>query len=209
MSIVTRRNTWQVLVIVGLLALGALPALALAGPGLGAPTQAGPDMVEVSDQPVQGGSVTVKRVVAAQAGWMVIHADNGGNPGPVLGQTAVNQGENTNVKVMVGNGVQASSKLHAMLHIDAGTKGTYEFPGPDAPVQRADGTIVNVPFMVSAAQASAAPSPAASAQAPTSDPGTLPNAGADAGLGLPLLLAIAVACVLSGVMLRMRQVRIK
>jgi plastocyanin/anti-sigma-K factor RskA len=42
---------------------------------------------------------------------------------------------------------KATATLYAMLHTDAGTVGTYEFPEPDAPVQ-GDASQVNPPFQV-------------------------------------------------------------
>ena len=38
--------------------------------------------VRVSDQEIRGGVVTVDRVVSVGAGWIVIHTDAGGRPGP-------------------------------------------------------------------------------------------------------------------------------
>ena len=200
MSIATRRNPWHVLGIVGiLLALAALPALAFAGPGNSAPLQGATDVVEVTNQAVQGGSVTVNRVLAAQAGWMVIHADEGGNPGPVLGQTAVKQGENNAVAVKLSKDVAVNSGLWAMLHIDAGTKGTYEFPGPDAPVFL-NNKAVQTKFTVTTPTQTPTPVPT-----PTSDPNRLPATGAEPVGNSVLLLIVAGACVLLGMGLRLKQ----
>ncbi len=101
--------------------------------------------VAVEEQAVENGTVTVPEVVAAEAGWIVIHADNGsGAPGPVIGQTAVEVGINSDVVVEI-DADAATDTLHAMLHVDAGEAGVYEFPGDDVPV-RVDGTVVNEPF---------------------------------------------------------------
>ena len=104
-------------------------------------------VVEAEDQVSDGSQVTVARVVAAQAGWMVIHADADGKPGPVLGQTAVAAGETENVIVMLDEPVDPDSPLWAMLHVDEGTQGVYEFPGADVPVMVGD-AVVMVPFTV-------------------------------------------------------------
>ncbi len=103
--------------------------------------------VEVNDQPIKDGTVTVARVVATEPGWIVIHADKDGNPGPILGKTQVQAGENLNVVVAIDT-ANATPRLHAMLHVDHGTAGTFEFPGgPDVPV-KVEGKVVNVPFSV-------------------------------------------------------------
>lgn len=100
--------------------------------------------VTVSDQDASGGTVTIEKVVADQAGWLVIHITRNGAPGPVIGQSPVSEGSNENVEVAIDLD-QATQQLFAMLHLDVGTVGEYEFPGDDAPVF-VDDVIVNVPF---------------------------------------------------------------
>jgi len=100
--------------------------------------------VTVSDQDASGGTVTIEKVVADQAGWLVIHITRNGAPGPVIGQALVAAGSNENVEVTIDLD-QATQQLFAMLHLDVGTEGEYEFPGDDAPVF-VDDVIVNVPF---------------------------------------------------------------
>lgn len=105
------------------------------------------DSVLVSDQESDGSSVTVDSTTAAADGWMVIHSDDNGKPGPVLGQTAVPAGMTDNVVVMLDPAMTAGSTLWAMLHVDAGEMGVYEFPGADVPVTM-DGQVVMAPFNV-------------------------------------------------------------
>ncbi|RME54457.1 MAG: LPXTG cell wall anchor domain-containing protein, partial [Caldilineae bacterium] len=85
-------------------------------------------------------------VVAAQDGWMVIHAQKDGGIGPVIGHAPVSAGTNTDVVVTI-DADAATETLYAMLHIDAGEMGTYEFPGPDGPVV-VDGAPLAPAFMV-------------------------------------------------------------
>jgi plastocyanin len=114
--------------------------------------------VEVSDQAIENSMVTVDLVVSSGPGWIVIHADNEGAPGPVIGYSAVQDGMNVNVNVDIDEDA-ANDMLFAMLHTDAGVEGVYEFPGEDAPVM-ADGNVVMTPFSV----ATAMEEPAASAE---------------------------------------------
>ena len=100
--------------------------------------------VTVSDQDASAGTVTIEQVVAGQPGWLVIHITKDGGPGPVIGQSPVSEGENSNVAIAIDLD-QATQQLFAMLHLDVGTEGEYEFPGDDAPVF-VDDVIVNVPF---------------------------------------------------------------
>lgn len=96
----------------------------------------GSDSVTVGDQALgSDNSLTIEKIVAAVDGWIVIHADDNGKPGTVLGHAAVKKGENDKVKVTLDDTRDLGVAVWAMLHIDAGTIGTYEFPGPDAPVK--------------------------------------------------------------------------
>lgn len=100
--------------------------------------------VTVGDQDASDGTVTIEKVVADQPGWLVIHITRNGAPGPVIGQSPVLEGSNANVEVAIDLN-QATQQLFAMLHLDEGTEGEYEFPGDDVPVF-VDDVIVNVPF---------------------------------------------------------------
>ena len=96
---------------------------------------------------------TVVAVAAATSdgpGFMTIHADDGtGAPGPVIGVAPVASGENADIVVVLDRPVADAEHLHAMLHVDVGVEGTYEFPdGPDVPATLADGSVVMQGFMV-------------------------------------------------------------
>lgn len=102
--------------------------------------------VSVADQSLMEGKVIIARAVSNGPGWLVIHSDKDGAPGPVLGYTAVSDGENMDVVVVLAAEGRTET-LHAMLHTDAGTEGNYEFPGDDIPVS-VDGSVVNIPFQI-------------------------------------------------------------
>jgi hypothetical protein len=98
--------------------------------------------VEISDQVIQNSWVVVPKVVAAEPGWIVIHSGGEGNP--AIGAAYVPAGESDNVSVRIDM-EKATPTMSAMLHVDKGEAGKYEFPGADTPVMN-DGKIVNVPF---------------------------------------------------------------
>lgn len=104
---------------------------------------AGPS-VTVRDQPVTNGTVTIARVVSDGPGWLMIHAQANGGPGPILGNAEVSDGVNRNVEVTIDI-TRATPVLYAMLHTDAGQVGVLEFPGPDAPVT-VEGKVVTPSF---------------------------------------------------------------
>jgi plastocyanin len=102
--------------------------------------------VGVADQPIKDDTVTVAKVVSNGPGWIVIHADKNGAPGPVLGYAAVKDGENDDVVVKLAAEGRTET-LYAMLHTDAGTVGTYEFPGADGPVAM-NGKVITPAFKI-------------------------------------------------------------
>ena len=89
--------------------------------------------IDVSDQTLADeGTLTIDRVTVPDPAWLVIHALNEGQVGEVLGYTAVSAGTNEELAITI-NPLQATPQLVAMLHVDEGEPGTYEFPGPDNP----------------------------------------------------------------------------
>ena len=177
----------------GLLAVLMLVALAVAPLAGAAPVAQATGKVTASDQPLVNKTITVANVSAGQDGWIVAHLDEGGGPGRVLGQTAVKKGENANVKITLSEDLKVDSKLWPMLHIDAGTLGTYEFPGADAPVIAASGKPEMVQIAITAAAA-----PATTTTQPEKLPAT---GGTDQSLGL---LAGALALLLAGALVSWR-----
>jgi predicted lipoprotein with Yx(FWY)xxD motif len=140
----TGRYIWIVIGMILILAVAACtPAAATSEPE---PMPTPVPSVQVSDQDIKGDTVTVAAVVSDGPGWLVIHADNGGNPGAVIGYAALQDGTNTNVQVQIDIPA-ATETLYAMLHTDGGTAGTYEFPGEDGPVS-VNGSVVTTSFQV-------------------------------------------------------------
>ena len=114
----------------------------------------GAQVIEVSSsQAPDNGQVLLSKVVSAQAGWVVIHRDNGSGgptvPG-IIGKAQVVAGTNTDVRITLDSTVRNGEVLWAMLHVDDGQIGTYEFTGGDSPDQPAmeDGAIVMKSFTI-------------------------------------------------------------
>jgi uncharacterized surface protein with fasciclin (FAS1) repeats len=109
-----------------------------------------PDVFTV-DQPTIDGRINITRATINEPGWVVIHADVDGAPGPVVGYAPLPAGISANIPVAI-DAAAATTTLHAMLHIDAGAAGVFEYPdGADTPVQRGD-TVVMRPFQVTGAE---------------------------------------------------------
>ena len=90
------------------------------------------------DQSSDGKSVVVASVdlqAGTQGGWIALHTDVGGKPGPVKYQVAVPAGMSTNVMIPTPGGIPTGA-YWPMLHLDDHVIGTYEFPqvsGADLP----------------------------------------------------------------------------
>lgn len=146
--------------------------------------------LQVSDQAVKNGSITVTKATISEDGWVVVH--KAGPDGkllltPVIGMTQVKAGDSSNVTIKLTEDVAVGAPLWPMLHIDVGQKGTYEFPnGPDTPVPSENAT---VQIKVLAAGA----------------PAQLPSTGGDAA-PVGLLLG-ALVLLIGGVALTMRMRR--
>ena len=98
--------------------------------------------IDVSDQTGDGKSLTIKAVnITGASGFIAIHQDAAGAPGPVVGHADIPEGDSSDVVVTLDAPV-TTGKFWPMLHLDAGTIGTYEFPGPDGPVKDAAGIVM-------------------------------------------------------------------
>jgi plastocyanin len=147
------------------------PAFAITG-GL-AMAEAILPSVTVADQEIVEDSVTIAEVVSDGPGWLVIHAQSEGKPGPILGYSAVASGANSAVRVALDTS-SATETLYAMLHTDAGEIGTWEFPnGPDAPVMVGE-QVVTPAFKVSKQAAASQSAPTAVPVAPGNAGGEIP-----------------------------------
>ena len=95
----------SILLVIVAMVFAALPASAQMTPA-----------VEVSDQVSLDGSVVIDKVVSEGDGFVVIHIDNGGSPGPVAGFTWLHPGEQSNVRVWIDT-TMATPVLFSILHV--------------------------------------------------------------------------------------------
>ena len=87
----------------------ALPSLA----------QGTPPSVSVDDQISLNGKVMIASINSAGPGWVVIHSDNNGQPGRVIGHAAVAPGWTYQLEVPI-DAANATPKLYAVLNVDDG-----------------------------------------------------------------------------------------
>lgn len=95
--------------------------------------------VDASNQTSTGKTVVVAAVdlEGVDGGWIAIHQDLDGKPGPVVGVAAVKKGMTKDLTVTLDKAITTGA-FWPMLHVDDHVIGTYEFPkvaGADLPVK--------------------------------------------------------------------------
>jgi hypothetical protein len=91
-----------------------------------------PTSIAVDDQTSDGMTIVVKTVNLPSSGFVAVHADADGSPGPVIGHSDIlPAGENTDVTVTLDQTLTASGVVWPMVHIDMDGDGEYTFVPPD------------------------------------------------------------------------------
>jgi hypothetical protein len=103
--------------------------------------------VTIEDQEIVDDKVIVKQAISAGQGWIVIHADNEGSPGTILGYSPISHGVNTDIEVKLSSS-DRTSVMYAMLHTDEDELGLFDFPGPDIPVKDDSGAVITPSFII-------------------------------------------------------------
>jgi hypothetical protein len=85
-----------------------------------------------ADQTSNGKSVKVPEAyLKGSKGYVAIHADANGSPGPVLGVSdQLPAGETEDIHVKLKSPLKASTNVWPMLHLETNNNSTYDFPGP-------------------------------------------------------------------------------
>lgn len=82
--------------------------------------------IEATDQVGATTSLTIDRVVAPADGWIVVHKDADGSPGPRVGLKRVEAGTSTDVTVELDTEM-LSEKVFVALHADNGNEEVFDF----------------------------------------------------------------------------------
>jgi hypothetical protein len=113
--------------------------------------------VLVEDQAVDNGTLTISEAKANNIGFVVLHRDTGSDAPVVpasIGHAQVYVGQNGDLQISLDEGetLNSGDKVWAMLHIDDGTIGSYDFDGSaesdDPPVFDEMDNIVMVQFTI-------------------------------------------------------------
>ncbi len=153
-------KTWQwvvtaivivVLVVAGVMAWGGKSSQApttsdTTAAGDSGATAGAVNSIIMADQ-YPGNVVYVSSVQLSQPGWVVIHEDNKGQPGAIIGETYSGTGINP-VKVILTSPMIDGQAYYAMLHSDNGDK---KFDvSVDLPLKDQNGNIIMKMFHASA-----------------------------------------------------------
>lgn len=108
-----------------------------------------PAAVTAEAQSSDGADFVVASVTLPAPGFVGVHADNGGKPGPIIGHSELlPAGDSTDVVVSFDEALTASGTIYPMAHIDVNDNGIYEFNGSDVttdqPATTADGMVAVV-----------------------------------------------------------------
>jgi len=112
-----------------------------------------PASVTVEDQMSDGTAIVIASVDLPSAGFVAVHADNGGSPGPVIGRSdLLPAGTSDDVTVTLDEGLAESGVVWPMVHIDMDGDGEYTFQPPDnavdVPGMTGDGTVAVVSVQI-------------------------------------------------------------
>jgi len=108
-----------------------------------------PAEVVFEDQESDGTTIVVASVTLPSPGFIAVHGNADGGPGPVIGNSELlPAGTSTDVTVTLDEPLAATDMVFPMAHIDVNGNGEYNFFPPDdtvdAPAQTADGAIAVV-----------------------------------------------------------------
>lgn len=116
-------------------------------PGNSSAVLAEDNAIMISDQ--RPGSTLTGTVYLAAPGYVVIHEDDGGQPGAVIGKSALlPAGENRDVRVTLTRAAREGEVLRALLHSEM--DGNALFSAADAIVQSRLGGPIQAVFEISA-----------------------------------------------------------
>jgi len=108
--------------------------------------------LKAGDQSSDGTRITiVQAIFTGQNGFVAIHSDAGGAPGPVIGVSALLEaGTHDSIVITLTAPLTASATVFPMLHTDTDKDRVYTFPGPDGPAS-VNGKVVVFPIKITVA----------------------------------------------------------
>jgi hypothetical protein len=101
--------------------------------------------IEGADQTSNGKAVKVPEAYLKEKGYIAIHSDANGAPGPVIGVSQLlDSGEIKDTRIKLTQPLKASADIWPMVHLEDNNNTTYDFPNGDAPAKAPNGQVVVV-----------------------------------------------------------------
>lgn len=111
------------------------------------PTSGEENSIRGEDQ-LAGENASMDMITFDREGWVVIHEDNEGAPGAILGAAWLPAGSHKNVNIALLRNTEPGRRYYAMLHheVNDGSKSHLFDLGKDLPMQDAGGNIIMISF---------------------------------------------------------------
>lgn len=91
-----------------------------------------PSSISAGEQASDGSTIVVASINLPSAGFIAVHGDADGAPGPVIGNSELlPAGDSTDVVITLDTPLTTSGTVYPMVHIDIDGDGVYEFAPPD------------------------------------------------------------------------------
>lgn len=105
------------------------------------------DYLEASDQETGGSKIVIKDAILTAPGYVVIHSDAGGAPGPSIEASKLLQpGDHTDLVIEFMQPLTKDQTVYPMLHFENNGNTTYDGVDVDLPVKDAAGKVIFVPI---------------------------------------------------------------
>ena len=105
--------------------------------------------LEAADETTSGKTIQIPDVVLKDSkGYVAIHADANGSPGPVIGVSdQLPSGETQDVHIKLTKRLTSSADVWPMVHLETNNNSTYDFgndPTQDGPAKTSSGGVVTI-----------------------------------------------------------------
>jgi hypothetical protein len=100
--------------------------------------------LEAADQTSNGKTVKVPEVyLKGSKGYVAIHANANGAPGPVIGVSdLIPEGETEDIKIKLKQPLKDTADVWPMVHLEDNGNSTYDFPNGDGPAKVNNSVVV-------------------------------------------------------------------
>ncbi len=99
-------------------------------------------VIEIENQSLGQQQFIVSHVFTPENAWLVLYADDGGKPGTIVQTIPLTSGYLFDIQMDMP--IYEPGTYFAVLHVDLGAPGQFEFPGPDVAMDVGGKVVVEV-----------------------------------------------------------------